>query len=152
MDQNDTTKRSHFINDIYTSQKNIRDFIQKNGMPDYEMVLEQSYTKIIRKGDTVIDIGDQAGRHAKVFQKLIGDTGVLYAFEPLPEQYAALKQELDSENVTIINKALSDCTGKMDFYKVNNYPEESGLKKRIYNREDARVEKIEVDVDVLDAI
>lgn len=149
--QNDTTQREHFINDIYTAQKNISDLIQKNGMPDYEFVLEQSYSRIIREGDTIIDIGAHAGRHTKVFQQLIGETGFLYAFEPLPEQYAALKKELDSENVTVINKALSDCTGKMDFYKVDNYPEESGLRKRVYNREDAKVEKIEVDVDVLDA-
>ena len=149
--QNDATERGHFINDIYTSQKNISDFIQKNGMADYELVLEQSYSCIIHEGDTIIDIGAHAGRHTKVFQQLIGETGFLYAFEPLPEQYAALKKEFDSGNVTVINKALSDCAGKMDFYKVDNYPEESGLRKRVYNREDAKVGKIQVDVDVLDA-
>ena len=149
--QSDLTQRYHFMNDVYTAQKNINDSIQRYGMPDYELVLEQSYSKIIHEGDTVIDIGAHAGRHTKVFQQLIGNTGFLYAFEPLPEQFAALKQELGSENVTVINKALSDRAGKMDFYKVDNYPEESGLKKRIYNREDARVEKIEVEVDMLDA-
>lgn len=149
--KSDTVRRNRFINDIYTAQKSISDSIQEDGMPDYELVLEQSYSKIIHEGDTVIDIGAHAGRHTKVFHQLIGDKGFLYAFEPLPEQYAVLRQELCSANVTVINKALSDCTGKMDFYKVDNYPEESGLKKRIYNREDARVGKIVVEVDVLDA-
>ena len=113
--------------------------------------MEQSYSKLISTGDTVIDIGAHIGRHSKVFCKLIGSSGILFAFEPLPEQFGILERELSASNVTIINKALSDQAGTMSFYQVENYPEESGLKKRRYNAKDAITKQIQVSVDTLDS-
>ena len=132
-------------------QKPLADQISTTGAPpDYEQILEQSYTKLINTGDTVIDIGAHIGRHSKVFCKLIGLSETLLAFEPLPEQFGILERELSASNVTIINKALSDQTGTMCFYQVENYPEESGLKKRKYNAKDAITRQIQVGVDTLD--
>lgn len=147
---NEKNERNKYINDIYTAHKKLSELIKNVALPDYEAILEQSYSKLIDDGDTIIDIGAHKGRHSKVFCKLIGDSGHLYAFEPLPEQFAYLEQELNSLNVTVINRALSNEIGVMDFYVVENYLEESGLRKRIYNSDDAKVRQIQVNVDVLD--
>lgn len=137
--------------DIYTWQKLLSKQIEQTAAaPDYEQMLEQSYRKLIGPGETVIDIGAHMGRHSKVFSDLIGPTGNLYAFEPLPKQFEFLKNELSDAHTIVINQALSDKAGVMKFYQVENYPEESGLKQRIYNAEDAIVSEITVEVETLD--
>jgi len=137
--------------DVYSWQKCIANYIEQTGVtPDYEQMLEHSYRKLISAGDTVVDIGAHVGRHSKVFRDLIGETGYLYLFEPLLEQFAFLAQELAAHNITMFNKALSDHAGTMSFFQVENYPEESGLKKRAYNAKDAIVKQIQVEVETLD--
>lgn len=138
------------FSDVYTTQYRLQQLKESGILPDYESVLESMYKKLILPGNTVIDIGAHAGRHSEKFFELIGETGTLCAFEPLKKQYLALCDKFPYPNVRILNRALSDCAGTMDFFEVENYPEESGLKQRIYNNEDAVVTKTQVTVDVLD--
>lgn len=105
---------------------------------DYESILEKHYTRLIKKGDFVIDIGAHEGRHLAVFINL-ADDGKVFAFEPLPKQYSHLCEKFNKPNVKIFNVALSDSSGIVDFYENETSPEESGLKIRIYNKKDANV-------------
>ena len=142
---------SNYIGDAYSVNKKIEQNINNGGsVPDYATILEKNYKKIIKPGDTVIDVGAHIGRHTKIFKQIIGESGFLYAFEPLKQQYDILRSALAAPNVAIINKTLSDKQGKMDFFVVTNYPAESGLRKKQYIMEDAMVEKTIVDVDTLD--
>lgn len=117
---------------------------------DYETVLENGYSKLIHQGDTVIDIGAHIGRHLEVFNNLVGSQGNLVAFEPLPKQFDYLLKKFTRNNVNLFNIALSNFSGEENFCKVVNYPEESGLKQRIYNNKDAVVKHINVQVRQLD--
>lgn len=118
---------------------------------DYEEVLEKNYSKLINPGDTVVDIGAHVGRHLRVFERLVTETGSLYGFEPLKKQYGYLTETFQAENVRLFNLALSNFNGETEFWECENYPEESGLKQRVvYNREDARLKSIKVQVKQLD--
>ncbi len=118
---------------------------------DYEAVLEKNYSKLINPGDTVVDIGAHVGRHLRVFERLVTETGSLYGFEPLKKQFSYLTATFQAENVRLFNLALSNFNGETEFWECENYPEESGLKQRVvYNREDARLKSIKVQVKQLD--
>ena len=61
----------------------------------------------------MIDVGANVGHYTKRFSELVGATGRVIAFEPIPETFALLAaniQLLPLANVTLINAALSDKT------------------------------------------
>ena len=136
--------------DVFTTNKLLRESLDLY-KDLFEGILERNYSKIISPGDHVIDIGAHVGRHSSVFLSLIGNDGMLYAFEPLPEQYEHLCSNLNGANLDIRNVALSDESGEMDFCYVVNYPEESGLKKRLAYSGEAEVTTIKVIVETLDS-
>lgn len=118
---------------------------------DYEAILEAHYRKLIRPGDTVIDVGAHVGRHLRHMVDRVGATGVAIAFEPLPFAYQALCAEFPTSNVLIHNVALSDDEGRSEFTHAQGTPEESGLKPREFNNPTAaNPTKIAVDVRTLD--
>ena len=68
---------------------------------------------LITAGDWVIDVGANVGHYTKRFSELVGPTGRVIAFEPVPETFALLAanlQVLPKTNVTLINAAVSDKT------------------------------------------
>jgi FkbM family methyltransferase len=70
-------------------------------------------SSLISSGDWVIDAGANVGHYTKRFSELVGATGRVIAFEPVPETFALLAaniQLLCVANVTLINAALSDKT------------------------------------------
>lgn len=142
--------RSCFLaQDVYTTQSFLSAYhLRTGGWPNYEGLLERGYRKLIRKGDTVIDVGAHVGRHLAVFQDLVKD-GKLFAFEPLPRQFRYLKSTFNAPNVSLFNLALSNTPGKSTFYELPDYPEESGLRLRT-DKKDVRQNKIDVEVHCLD--
>jgi FkbM family methyltransferase len=69
----------------------------------------------VRRGDIVLDIGASIGYYTLMFARLVGEEGHVYAFEPAPESFEILKRNIEENgyrNVTLINKAVSDFTGK----------------------------------------
>jgi FkbM family methyltransferase len=68
---------------------------------------------LISAGDWVLDVGANVGHYTKRFSELVGPTGRVIAFEPVPETFALLAanlQVLPKTNVTLINAAVSDKT------------------------------------------
>lgn len=110
----------------------IRASIQVTGYPDYESLLEQRYSRWIEQGNVVLDVGAHRGRHLRRFIELLGTTGRVLAFEPLPFAFREISL-LAAPNVELHNVALSDHQGTADFVFNEGAPEESGLEERIYN-------------------
>lgn len=108
---------------------------------DYEHLLEQTYSRFLSPGDTVIDVGAYLGRHSKAFSKLVGPSGQVYCFEALLETFVRLAIDtMELPNTTLVNLALGDSRGMREFIHAVGMPEESGLKKRfIYNAPDQTV-------------
>ncbi|MCU7836161.1 MAG: FkbM family methyltransferase [gamma proteobacterium symbiont of Taylorina sp.] len=122
---------------------------------DYEAILEQVYSQLIKKDDHIIDIGAHSGRHTKPIVALVGQKGKVFAFEPNPtaREYlqANIPEALDAGIVKLFPYAVSDVTEKTTFVIADDRPEESGLLERQYNGPTTTSE-IEVEVVTLDSL
>lgn len=122
-------------------------------VPNYEDVLEVSYRQFLKPGMNVLDIGAHGGRHTDMFREIVGATGRIWAFEPLPHMAAHLRDRFaEAENIHIFEMALSDAVKQTVFKFVSNAPEESGLRERIYNIDDPIIEELTVSVSTGDAL
>ncbi len=103
------------------------------------------------KGDTIIDIGSNVGTEMLLFAKIVGPTGQVLSFEPLPANYSVLKELVHLnklKNVELYQAAVSNVGGKLRFLP----PEEdfySGIGRLAENGSQSD-DFIEVDTLVLD--
>ncbi len=77
----------------------------------------EAISRIVRQGNVVIDIGANVGTHSYIMSKIIGNEGVQYSFEPVPETYKILMENVALNrisNTICINSALSDNDGSVD--------------------------------------
>jgi predicted methyltransferase len=107
----------------------IGDFLYKNLFPVYNIVYPvfkknqdkheiSLLNKYIRKGDVVLDIGANIGFYTKILSALVGEQGKVYAFEPDATNFSHLKKNAGHlKNAVLINKAVSDKTGKITLYQ-----------------------------------
>jgi len=130
----------------------LADFHNRFGIvPDYEHVLECGYRNLIASGDTVVDVGAHTGRHTAIFADLVGPNGLVLAFEPLPEARSLMEARGFGPQVRSLPFALADIAGRAPFIHARGTPEESGLRRKTYNRPDlVHPEEIEVDTRRLD--
>jgi FkbM family methyltransferase len=118
----------------------------------YEQRIYEIYSRIIRKGDTCIDIGAHLGLHLKNFLHLVGKNGKVLAFEPLPFAYKQIKKKYSSPNCLIFNEAISNLEGVTSFVHAQGLAEQSGFKERLYDFPDqAKPKLIKVKVKTLNS-
>ena len=75
--------------------------------------------KYVQPGAVVLDVGAHLGYYTRIFSQLVGESGVVFAFEPCPENYPILKHNLSAasfHNVKIINKAVSEQNGSASLF------------------------------------
>lgn len=90
--------------------------------PEYALL-----DSLVNKGDWVIDVGANVGHYTKRFSELVGESGRVVAFEPVPETFSLLSSNVQffpHKNVTLINAAVSD---KMDIAGISIPTFSSGL-------------------------
>jgi FkbM family methyltransferase len=83
---------------------------------EWEIGESAEMRRLIRPGDTVVDVGANVGWYTLLASKRIGDSGRVIAFEPAPESRALLQRSIAAnhlDNVTIEPKALSDKRGTL---------------------------------------
>lgn len=120
-------------------------------IPDYEAMLEATYRRVVSPGHVVADVGAHTGRHAAVLRDLVGPSGAVHAFEPLPWAADILRNRGLGPTVHIHAVALSDQAGETEFTFCRGTPEESGLKPKAYNQPGlAQPEQITVQMARLD--
>jgi FkbM family methyltransferase len=67
-----------------------------------------------RPGDTVLDIGAHIGFYTLLLAKLVGPSGRVFAFEPIPDTFRILSENVHLnhfEHVTLVNRAVLDRPG-----------------------------------------
>lgn len=100
----------------------------------YEILIRRLYERILKPGDFALDLGAHKGLHTFPMARSVGKSGIVVAFEALPDLCACLKQyalrhQLD--NITFIEKAASCKSGSSSFYDVVHGRGISSLEKPI---------------------
>lgn len=120
---------------------------------DWEETLARTYCELLPSGAIVLDVGAHTGRHVDVFVHGAGAARVL-AVEPQPIQFAELTQRFNTNHVVKpFDCALAAEAGNTRFVVNRAAPEESGLRRRRYNDEQAAdVEDIPVTLRTVDEL
>lgn len=97
------------------------DFLQREIylFGDYEPEIRTKILEGLKPGDTFVDIGANVGFYSLCASRVVGSKGKIYAFEPAPSTYAALKNNIDLNGVTNIitaSVALSDTQGQAKLF------------------------------------
>jgi FkbM family methyltransferase len=75
--------------------------------------------KVLREGDVAVDVGANVGFLTMLSAILVGPTGRVVSFEPDAENIARLRANLalnDLSNVTVVEKAVTDRVGEVEFF------------------------------------
>lgn len=104
-----------FISDLTTGMEEMVFFLG-----EYEPFISGIARRLIRKGDVCLDVGANFGWYSTLMAKLVGPSGEVYSFEPVPKTFAQLGRNVDLLSDTakpiINNIALGD---RDDILKIN---------------------------------
>jgi len=71
-----------------------------------------AFLQLIQRGDSVLDIGANVGIYSELFARVVGPTGRVVAFEPVPTTYRQLQNRVGRlPQITIHQLAVSDQNG-----------------------------------------
>lgn len=99
-------------------QKRLRAFyltqqvVQNRTLHEAEMEVLES---VVRKGDSVADIGANVGAYTRELSSLVGPNGFVYAFEPMTDNYEILEAVIRKArlpNVSLFRAALGSQLGQ----------------------------------------
>ena len=84
----------------------------------YEREQTRLFERLVRPGDTVLDVGAHVGYYTLLASVLVGDSGRVHAFEPNPRNAEFLRRHLLANrrrNVRVEQLAVSDRAGAARF-------------------------------------
>jgi len=85
---------------------------------DYEPDLRRAINKLTKPEMVAYDIGANVGIFTLLFARIVGPRGVVYAFEPEPNNWQYLKRSVSLnqlDHVLVNTRAIGDCTGTAVF-------------------------------------
>lgn len=104
------------------------------------------------KPEIILDIGSRDGRESMKFRSISPESRII-AFEANPYNYESMLNDikLNGSDVVIVNKAVSNHTGNIDFFRIETDEEWKSGASSIFSRtSDNDNEKIEIPVITLD--
>lgn len=116
----------------------------------YEPDISRYVINTLKKGDVFVDVGANSGYYSLLASNLIGKSGLVYSFEPHPETFERLRENIrlnEVDNVKAHNIAISSYDGKGT---LNVSKSSDGLNSLKFIPLAAG--KIEIDVRKLDSI
>jgi FkbM family methyltransferase len=120
-----------------------------------EPVIQDLFAGLIPAGGVVWDIGANVGFYTLIASRLIGD-GRVFAFEPLPENQAAIRRNLalnEIANVELVEVALSDREGsaQLEMHASPTWAKLDTTADTTFKGDSAVAGRVEVAVSTLDA-
>lgn len=110
---------SLMVMDLKNKDPSIRRTYQAYAMHRiHEPVTTEIFKKLIKEGNTVIDVGANIGYFTLLAARLVGHKGKVFSFEPEPRNFAYLTKNLELnkyKNVVARQMAVSDKCGSVDF-------------------------------------
>ena len=91
----------------------VADSLRLDGV--YEPELTAAFKDVLRPGMTVVDIGANVGYYTLLCARLVGPEGRVHAFEPAPDTYALLEENVRAnkrDNVVLHKVGASDRAGE----------------------------------------
>ncbi len=112
--------------------------------------------ELVRPGDFVIDVGAFVGFYAEFLSRLVGRSGSVWSFEPVPQTYEMLRYNMDKlgcANVRTFPLALSDHEGRalMEVPRFSSYGE-SYYDSRLTTSPTPGLRSVGVGVNTLDSL
>lgn len=77
---------------VNTRDRGITSWIVRGGI--WETFVDDVLCALARPGQTVVDVGANQGYYTVKLAQLVGETGAVYSFEPNPELYSVLAQNV----------------------------------------------------------
>jgi FkbM family methyltransferase len=115
----------------------------------WEPKVVRAVTEIVRPGMTVIDIGAHVGFYSLFFAKCVGTGGRVFAFEPLPGNFALLQKNVrlnQLRNVHVRNQAVFSRTQQITITTSDDQPNPgNGSIHNEAGHEHYRVEAVSMD-------
>ena len=152
--KHDITKRDFFLE----SFKHKGYWYYGRSIENYEI---NSFYKLIKSGDNVLEVGSNIGYLTQVFEQIVGHSGQVLVIEPTPESIFYLKKNV-YPSTKIITKAASNFSGKGKFYMTNfggftnsldkDYTKFKNEEHQKTNNISSHTNSITVDIDTLDNI
>lgn len=76
------------------------------------------FKSVLKPGNTVLDIGANAGIYSLIASRIVGPTGHIYAFEIGPNEIKMFQNNVaknNAKNITLLEYAVSNKTGQAEF-------------------------------------
>jgi FkbM family methyltransferase len=100
-----------------TRDEGVLPLLQAGGI--YEEFETELFKGLLKPGMVVVDVGANIGHYSLIAARLVGESGHVYSFEPDPHNFELLRANIELngfENVTPVNKALSNEPGTLTLY------------------------------------
>jgi FkbM family methyltransferase len=89
----------------------------------YELDLQRVLVRELRTGNVFYDVGANAGFFTVLAAKLVGTTGHVFSFEPMPENAESIQEQIDVNSLRqckLIVEAVSDRSGTASFMQAEH--------------------------------
>jgi len=118
---------------------------------NWEKVSLKIWTLLCKQSPVILDVGANTGIYSFV-AKTISNNSIVYAFEPVERVYLKLVQniELNNFDITSVNEALSNQTGKAVIYDTNSEHTYSVAVNKNLNHSSIESIKTEIKIKRLD--
>lgn len=86
---------------------------------EYERPIQDLMCRLLAEGKVVYDIGANVGYFSILSARLVGPTGMIYSFEPVPANGAAIQRNAGLNgftNISVLNVAISNEIGERELF------------------------------------
>ena len=132
---------------MYRVLFDFRDLLQRQM---YFELYEQPETRLIHAvldtGDVFLDVGANVGYYSLLASQIVGDSGQVHAFEPIPQNVVALRRTILANGITniVVNQvAVGDRPGSLDLFVSDQKVGSSGWASIVPSRRRSKVVTVE---------